>query len=106
MGNTALPRFGDDQTQDLINRLEIAIQALEANPLSGLRVLPPIAFPAFPPTLRVYHGLGRVPQGWLVVKNGVFISFADLTTPTNETDPGNYAVLACNQATTLTLAVF
>jgi hypothetical protein len=41
-----------------------------------------------------------------VVKNGVFISFADLTTPTNETDPGNYAVLACNQATTLTLAVF
>jgi hypothetical protein len=106
MGNTALPRFGDDRTQDLINRLEIAIQALEANPLAGLRVLQPIAFPAFPPTLRVYHGLGRAPQGWFVVRQSQFVFFADLTTPTNETDPANYSVLACNAATTLTLAVF
>lgn len=105
MGNTALPRVGDGPLQRLTQLIEDALNDLEGKPLTGVVVLAPIAFPAFPATVRVYHGLGRAPVGWLVVKNSAFISFADVTTPA-ETDQANYAVLACNLAATLTLAVF
>ncbi len=104
MSNTALPRIGDAATQDLINRLEVAINALEATPLAGVVVLPSVTFGAG--DLRVYHGLGRAVRGYFVVRCAVTgVTVGDGLTP-ETIDPRNYVSLRASAAVALTLAVF
>lgn len=106
MGNTALPRTGDAKTDDLINRLESALNALEANPLNGAVFIPVTFTAAFPVGVRVYHGLGRVPRGYFVVNTpNAFGLLTEIPQP-NEPDPRNYITLSYGSAAVTTVAVF
>jgi hypothetical protein len=106
VSNTALPRFGDAQTQDLINRLEIALNALESQPLAGATIVPVTFTAAYPAGVRVYHGLGRVPKGYFVVNTAnAFGLLTEIPVPT-EPDPRNYITLGYGSAAVTLVAVF
>lgn len=102
MGNTALPRIGDGPTQDLINRLEIALNDLEAHPLAGLVL---VTQPVTTADGRVYHGLGQPAQGYFVVRSSAPVIVVDGTVP-ETTDPRNYVSLRASGSAMVTLAVF
>jgi hypothetical protein len=106
MGNTALPRYGDKKIDDLVNRLEIAINALEAHPLANLRIIS-VTFPApVPATVRVYHGLGYRPSGYFVVNTQNAYPLLTEAPPANEPDPGNYITFGYSTASTVLIAVY
>jgi hypothetical protein len=101
-GNTVLPRFGERSQVDLIERLERAINALEASPLAGAVVLAPQAIGVT--DTRVYHGLGQAPRYFWVVRSSADVRVFDGAVP-EATDPQNYITLRASSAQTVTLAV-
>jgi hypothetical protein len=102
MGNTALPRVGDDQLQRLTALIEQAIQALEANPFAGLRILPPVVIGAS--DTRVYHGLGYPLRYYFIVSTPIDIRLAVGAVP-ETIDPANYFTLRASTPGQVTLAV-
>lgn len=99
----SLPRFSGpiDRALDVI---ESALRRLAAAVLIDAVVLPPTAINTT--DTRVFHGLGRPPVGYLVVKNpGVAIVVADGLVP-EAADPANFLTLRCSFPATVTLLVF
>jgi len=103
VSNTALPRFGDAQLQDLINRLEQALSALEGKPLANVLLLGPITIATT--DTRVYHGLGRALGGYFVVRAAGDVRIFDGAVP-ETLDPANYVSLRSSNPVAVTLAVF
>jgi hypothetical protein len=103
MANTALPRVGDAQLQRLIGILEDALNAIEAAPLAGVTLLPPVPVDSI--DTRVYHGLGRPARGYWVVGNpaGTFVFDGRIA---EIVDPFNYFTLRATVPGTVSLAVF
>lgn len=100
-GNTVLPRFGERSQLDLIERLERALNALEASPLNGAVVVTQAIGVA---DTRVYHGLDRIPRYFWIVRRAADVRVWDGAVP-EAVDPANYITLRASSAATVTLAV-
>lgn len=101
---TTLPRDGTVIQREIQDKTERAIRQLEASVLDGMTLVPATVNAT---DTRVYHGLGRVPLGyWIVRCASVGVTVADGLSP-ETADPQNYIILRCSAGTTaLTLAVF
>ena len=100
MGNTVLPRV-TDLTRDLIDRIERALNDLEAAPLAGAVVVTQAIGTA---DTRVYTGLRRAARYFWVVDASVDVRVFRGAVP-EATDPANYVVLRASSAQTVTLAI-
>lgn len=89
MGNTALPLVGDADLQRLTQLIEDALNALEAKPLNGGVIITQAFTTA---DNRVYHGLGRPAQGYLIVRKSFAVDIFEGAVP-ETVDPGNYVTL-------------
>lgn len=101
MNNTALPRIGDAQMQRLIDIIETALNELEGSPFAGAVVVTQAIGTG---DTRVYHGLGRVPKYFWVVRASADVRVFDGAVP-ETTDSANYITLRASSAQTVTLAV-
>lgn len=100
--NTVLPRVGDAQMQRLIDMLEKAINALEAASLNqAVTVTQAIGFT----DTRVYHGMGRVPIGYIGIRSDTPTTLYDGVVA-ETIDPANYISLRCSTAATVTILIF
>lgn len=106
MSNTALPRFGDPKLDQLVNRLEIAINDLESKPLANAVIVPVTFTAAYPAGVRVYHGLGRPAQGYFVVNTANAFGLLTEIPQASETDPRNYITLGYGSAAVTLVVVF
>ena len=102
MSNTVLPRAGAREVQDLADRVERALNALEGGPLANAVVLPPQLIGTG--DTRVYTGLGRAVQYYWVVRATADVRVFDGAVP-EATDPGNYVSLRASSEQTVALAV-
>ena len=110
-GNTALPRLVAETIQALvgalnqiIDRVERALNVLEAHPFAGMVLATQVVTTA---DTRVYHGLGRIPIGYFIVRASAGAVVFDSPTAPETIDPSNYIVLRATSGTpTVTLAVF
>lgn len=101
VNNTALPRVGDAANQRLIGILETSLNALEASPLAGAVVVTQTIGTG---DTRVYHGLGRVPAYFWVVRRAADVRVFDGAVP-EAIDPANYITLRASSSQTVSLAV-
>lgn len=99
-----VPQVADVTTRRAFDAVEQTLGELVAAPLVGAVLVGPVAIGTT--DTRVYHGLGRAPRGYLLVKNpGVGVVLADGLVP-EATDPSSYITLRLSFAATVTLAVF
>lgn len=102
MGNTVLPRFGDQRQLDALDRTERALNELEGSPLAGAVVLPSQLVGTT--DTRVYHGVGRQVRYFWVVDSSVDVRvFRGLVA--EQVDPANYVSLRASSAQLVSLAV-
>lgn len=106
MANTTLPRTGNRQADEIIDRAERSIRALEQNPLAQAVFVPVTFTAAYPATVRVYHGLGRPARGYFVVNTPNAFGFLTEVPPTSEPEPANYITLAYGSAAVALIAIF
>jgi len=96
-----------DQLAEVLNRVQAELEAklnpvLKANILNGVLV-PAFALPAGTP-VDINHGLGRAPQGWILVRN--YASAIVWENPVSARDAVNILRLNSSADTTVALWVF
>jgi len=109
-GNTALPRLVATAMaalvgalNQIIDRIERALNVLEAHPLAGMAIVTQTIGAAA--DTRVYHGLGRAALGYFIVRCSADVRVCDGLV-SEAIDPANYVSLRASSAQTVTLAVF
>lgn len=101
--NTVLPRFGDGNTQNLIDRVERALNVLEANPFANLLLMSAVT--VVTTGRRTYHGLGYQARGAFVVRAAADVRVWISDVP-DAVDPRNWFLLTASVNATVDLVVF
>lgn len=99
----ALPRFGTaiDRALDII---ESALRRLAGMALADAVVLPPQLINTT--DTRIYHGLGRLPRGYWIVKSPAVVNVVGDGLVPESKDPANFMTLRMAFPDTVTLIVF
>lgn len=87
-----------------VDAVDTSLKKLAASPLVDAVVLPPQVINTT--DTRIYHGLGRLPVGYFLVKSPSVVNvLGDGLVPESK-DPTNYIVLRMAFSDTVTLVVF
>lgn len=102
MIDVRLEHTDDDKVNRNLRNLVAGLQRLARNPLADHMYL--VEDQALTTSdSRVYHGLGRTPKGWFVVKRN---AGADVFEVTASDDPNEYINLRGSASVTVTLLFF
>lgn len=98
-----IPQVDDITTRRAFDAVEGTLDDLVAAPLVDCVLVGPVAIGVA--DTRVYHGLGRAPRGYLVVRSSADVRVFDGAV-LEATDVTNHIRLRASSAQTVTLAVF